>query len=52
MAQYWNVTAPGGATATDGAWSYPEPYPSSFERVGTDYSGYLAFDRAQVQVTS
>ncbi|MBF5080983.1 DUF427 domain-containing protein [Quadrisphaera sp. INWT6] len=52
VAQYWNVTAPGGATADDGAWSYPEPYPASFDRVGSDYSGYLAFDPRQVQVTS
>lgn len=51
-AQYWNVTAPGGATADDGAWSYPEPYPASFDRVGSDYSGFLAFDPRQVQVTS
>ncbi len=52
VAQYWDLTAPGGATAHDGAWSYPQPYPASFDRVGTDYSGYLAFDRKQVRVTA
>ncbi len=38
-AQYWNV---GGLA--DGGWSYPEPIPASFDRVGQDYSGYVAFD--------
>lgn len=27
----------------DRAWSYPTPIPSSFDRVGKDYSGYVAF---------
>lgn len=38
--QYWNV-----AGLADGGWSYPDPIPSSFDRVGKDYSGYVAFDR-------
>uniref|UniRef100_A0A942SWM2 DUF427 domain-containing protein n=1 Tax=Neobacillus citreus TaxID=2833578 RepID=A0A942SWM2_9BACI len=40
--QYWNVTVD-GEVLPDRAWSYPEPIPSSFDRVGSDYSGYFAF---------
>jgi uncharacterized protein (DUF427 family) len=29
----------------DRAWSYPTPIPSSFDKVGQDYSGYVAFAR-------
>jgi len=47
--QYHDVSA-GGATHHDAAWSYPDPYPTSFERVGRDYSGYVAFDKAQVTI--
>ena len=43
-AQYFNVGT-GDAVLADGGWSYPEPIPSSFDRVGQDYSGYVAFDR-------
>jgi uncharacterized protein (DUF427 family) len=50
VAQYHHVSA-GGSTHEDAAWSYPEPYPASFERVGRDYSGYVAFDKAQVQIS-
>jgi len=46
-AQYHDVTA-GGSTRHDAAWSYPKPYPASFDRVGRDYSGYVAFDKSQV----
>lgn len=46
-AQYHDVSA-GGTVHHDAAWSYPEPYPSSFDRVGKDYSGYVAFDKRQV----
>lgn len=49
VAQYHDVSA-GGSTCHDAAWSYPEPYPASFDRVGRDYSGYVAFDKAQVKV--
>ena len=41
VAQYHDLTIDGVAHH-DAAWSYPEPYPSSFDRVGQDYSGYLA----------
>ena len=27
----------------DRAWSYPHPYPSGIERVGKDFSDYVAF---------
>lgn len=51
--QYFSVRDPEasgpGAQLQDRAWSYPEPYPSSFERVGMDYSGYVAFAK-EVQV--
>jgi uncharacterized protein (DUF427 family) len=48
-AQYHDVSA-GGSTYHDAAWSYPNPYPSSFDRVGRDYSGYVAFDKEQVTI--
>ncbi|MFF1879837.1 DUF427 domain-containing protein [Leifsonia sp. NPDC058230] len=41
-AQYFSVKD-GEALLQDRAWSYPTPYPSSFDRVGQDYSGYVAF---------
>jgi uncharacterized protein (DUF427 family) len=50
VAQYHDVSVH-GATHHDAAWSYPEPYPASFDRVGQDYSGYVAFDKAQVEIT-
>jgi uncharacterized protein (DUF427 family) len=40
----------GGSVYHDAAWSYPEPYPGSFDRVGHDYTGYVAFDKKQVTV--
>lgn len=43
--QYWNVTID-GSEKKDLAWSYPEPYPTAFDRVGKDFSGYVAFDRS------
>jgi uncharacterized protein (DUF427 family) len=46
-AQYHDVTV-GGSRHHDAAWSYPDPYPASFGRVGHDYSGYVAFDKRQV----
>jgi uncharacterized protein (DUF427 family) len=49
VAQYHDVSA-GGSTHHDAAWSYPQPYPASFDRVGRDYSGYVAFDKAQVTI--
>jgi uncharacterized protein (DUF427 family) len=37
-AQYFSV-----AGLPDRAFSYPKPYPTSFDRVGKDYSNYVAF---------
>lgn len=49
VCQYFTVSD--GTTALqDRAWSYPNPIPSSFERVGQDYSNYVAFWK-EVQVT-
>ncbi len=47
--QYFNVSVDGGEVLTDRAWSYPHPYPTAFERVGKDFSGYVAFWK-EVQV--
>ena len=40
--QYFSVKD-GDTVLQDRAWSYPTPYPSSFDRVGKDYSDYVAF---------
>jgi uncharacterized protein (DUF427 family) len=40
--QYFSVKS-GDGLLQDRAWSYPNPYPSSFKRVGQDYSDYVAF---------
>jgi uncharacterized protein (DUF427 family) len=48
-AQYHDISA-GGQTHRDAGWSYPNPYPDSFDRVGRDYSGYVAFDKQQVTI--
>jgi len=40
--QYFTVVVD-GQSYPDRAWSYPEPIPASFERVGKDYSNYVAF---------
>ncbi|RLK52128.1 DUF427 domain-containing protein [Microbacterium telephonicum] len=40
--QYYTVTVDGQQLA-DRAWSYPHPYASGIERVGKDFSGYVAF---------
>jgi uncharacterized protein (DUF427 family) len=49
VAQYHDVTVAAGVFS-DAAWSYPHPEASAIERVGRDFSGYLAFDKAQVDV--
>jgi uncharacterized protein (DUF427 family) len=49
-AQYHDVSV-NGTLHHDVAWSYPTPFPASFDRVGSDYSGYLAFDKRQVSFT-
>lgn len=40
--QYFSVVA-NGETLQDRAWSYPTPYPTAFDRVGKDFSNYVAF---------
>ena len=42
-AQYYSVQTD-DELHKDYAWAYPTPYPSAFDRVGTDFSGYVAFD--------
>jgi uncharacterized protein (DUF427 family) len=49
-AQYFSVQTDDGLHE-DHAWSYPTPYPSAFDRVGTDFSGYVAFD-PRVEIAS
>ena len=41
--QYYSVKDGDGLRA-DLAWAYPTPYPSGIEKVGRDFSGYVAFD--------
>jgi uncharacterized protein (DUF427 family) len=40
--QYFSVQN-GDQLLQDRAFSYPTPYPASFDRVGKDYSNYVAF---------
>jgi uncharacterized protein (DUF427 family) len=40
--QYFSVKN-GEELLRDRAWSYPEPYPTAFDRVGKDFSNYVAF---------
>lgn len=40
--QYYSVVS-GDAVLPDRAWSYPAPYPTAIEKVGRDFSGYVAF---------
>jgi uncharacterized protein (DUF427 family) len=40
--QYFSVRD-GDTLLQDRAWSYPKPYPGSFDRVGEDFSDYVAF---------
>lgn len=42
VCQYYSVTS-GDDVLKDRAWSYPTPYASGIERVGKDFSGYVAF---------
>ncbi len=44
VCQYYDIVAD-GVTHADGAWAYPTPYPSAFDRVGADFSGYVAFGK-------
>jgi len=43
VSQYYSLVLD-GETHVDLAWSYPHPYPTAIEKVGRDFSGYLAFD--------
>ena len=47
--QYYAVTV-GDTTLPDRAWAYPTPYPTAIQRVGRDFSGYVAFWK-EVEVT-
>jgi uncharacterized protein (DUF427 family) len=40
--QYYSLRA-GGADVADGAWAYPNLIAGAVERVGRDFSGYVAF---------
>jgi len=40
--QYFTVNVD-GQQLQDRAWSYPNPYPTAFDRVGKDFSNYVAF---------
>ncbi len=44
VCQYYNV-GQGDQWSEDNAWSYNEPMPSGIERVGKDFTGYVAFWR-------
>ncbi|MGZ0711919.1 DUF427 domain-containing protein (plasmid) [Coraliomargarita sp. W4R53] len=46
-AQYFDVKV-GDKLVKDAAWSYPDLYPGAVDRVGTDFAGYVAFDRSVV----
>ena len=47
--QYFTVGID-GQRLQDRAWSYPSPYPTAFQRVGADFSDYVAFWK-EVRVT-
>lgn len=40
--QYFSVKS-GDQLLQDRAWSYPEPFPGSVDRVGKDFANYVAF---------
>lgn len=42
-ATYWDVGRDDD-TLADGAWSFPDPIKDSFDRVGLDFTDYVAFD--------
>ena len=46
-ARYYHVVVE-GARNENAAWYYPEPMPSAVERVGADFSNYVAFWRGVV----
>ena len=49
--QYFSVKDRATTLLQDRAWSYPHPYPTAFDRVGKDFSNYVAFWK-EVQVSS
>lgn len=49
-AQYYGIKN-GDEVLADQAWSYPNPYPTAFDRVGKDFAGYVAFWK-QVEVVA
>ena len=49
IAQYHDVLV-GETVLKDGAWSYPNITQFAAERVGQDFSGYVAFDSRQVRL--
>jgi len=47
--QYWTLRHSQGDQhdeSVDAAWSYPTPFAGAIERVGADFSGYVAFGDA------
>jgi uncharacterized protein (DUF427 family) len=49
VAQYFDVLTPQSRSKA-AAWSYPRPLASAIRRVGADFSDYVAFDPAFVEV--
>lgn len=49
ICQYYHVSD-GTATSHDNAWTYPDPFPTAFQRLHKDIGGYVAFWR-DVEVT-
>ncbi len=50
-AQYYTLAAD-GHELVDGAWAYPNLPQSAVTRVGTDFAGWVAFDRRVAVVDS
>lgn len=50
-ARYHDVVV-GENVLTDAAWSYPHLTQFAKERVGRDFSGYVAFDTRQIRLES
>src|SRR5689334_9519864 len=49
VAQYHDISV-AGSSHHGAAWSYPDPYPTSFDHVGKGNIGYVAFDKQQVTI--
>jgi uncharacterized protein (DUF427 family) len=47
--QYFHITID-ESTYEDAAWGYPDPKDGATDRVGSDFSGYVAFDADAVTV--